>query len=99
MQQGSWQNLCSAGGRVRYFFLIDQTLRVLIYFRFDLELPVECDDEYWVAEDSEDPFKQPAGQPSNISYFVAIIQLTNVLALVLRKIVSRSIVGIHMIDD
>lgn len=68
-------------------------------FRFDLELPVECDDEYWLAEDSEDPFKQPAGQPSNISYFVAIIQLTNVLALVLRKIVSRSIVGIYTIDD
>lgn len=55
---------------------------------FDLELPIECDDEYWVAEDPENSFKQPPGLPSGISFFVWMIKLSNLGATALRRIVS-----------
>lgn len=55
---------------------------------FDLELPIECDDDHWIAEDSDDPFQQPEGEPSDISYFIWSLQLSDILALVVRKSVG-----------
>ncbi|KAM5544144.1 hypothetical protein V8D89_002193 [Ganoderma adspersum] len=37
---------------------------------FDLVLPSECDDEYWLTPEGEPLFKQPAGEPSKVSGFV-----------------------------
>ncbi|KAK1231046.1 Gypsy retrotransposon integrase-like protein 1 [Marasmius sp. AFHP31] len=51
---------------------------------FDLELPVECDDEYWEHEDPEKAFQQPPGKPSTLSSFIATIKLCEILAMVLR---------------
>lgn len=58
-------------------------------YSFDLDLPIECDDEYWEAEDPENSFKQPSGLPSYISYFVWMVKLDSIRAMVIRRIVRR----------
>lgn len=55
---------------------------------FDLDLPTECDDEYWVHPDPEQAFKQPAGKPSVMSYFICFLKLNQILAFALRTIYS-----------
>jgi hypothetical protein len=57
---------------------------------FDLDLPVECDDEYWSPPDPKDAFKQPPGKPSKMSYFIAYLKLSQILAFALRTIVSSA---------
>ncbi|KAK0202540.1 fungal-specific transcription factor domain-containing protein [Desarmillaria ectypa] len=55
----------------------------------DLELPVECDDEYWdIGSDGEVHFCQPANEPSKISYFNAQIQLSGIMSVVVRMLYS-----------
>ncbi|KAF8895175.1 fungal-specific transcription factor domain-containing protein [Infundibulicybe gibba] len=62
---------------------------------FDLDMPIECDDEYWENPDPELCFKQPAGKPSYITGLVKYIQLMEILAYVLRHLycVRRSSLG------
>ncbi|KAJ7587342.1 fungal-specific transcription factor domain-containing protein [Mycena floridula] len=55
---------------------------------FDLDLPIECDDEYWEHPDPALAFKQPPGQPSRIAYFILSIKLMKLLAFSLRTIYS-----------
>lgn len=55
---------------------------------FDLDLPIECDDEYWEPDNSEEAFKQPPEKPSYVSYFNWSIKLSNLMALAHRKSVS-----------
>lgn len=55
---------------------------------FDLDLPTECDDEYWMHPDPEQAFKQPPGTPSSIAFFNCYIRLHQILAFALRTIVS-----------
>lgn len=55
---------------------------------FDLDLPVECDDEYWDHPDPSQRFKQPLNKPSLISQFNLYIKLNQVLAFSLRTIYS-----------
>lgn len=58
---------------------------------FDVDFPMEIDDEYWDNEHEPDKaFKQPAGKPSVISYFVSLIKLIQILAVALRTIVSHA---------
>ena len=57
---------------------------------FDLDLPAECDDEYWSTPDPKDAFKQPTGKPSQMSYFIAFLKLSQILAFALRTIVGDS---------
>ncbi|KAJ7779693.1 fungal-specific transcription factor domain-containing protein [Mycena metata] len=45
---------------------------------FDLDLPIECDDEYW--EHPEHPFQQPIGVPSRVSFFIVILHLNNLMS-------------------
>lgn len=68
----------------------------MINHSFDVELPVECDDEYWVLTDHPNPekphkkcvvFKQPPGKPSKITYFNCFLRLNQILAFALRTIV------------
>ncbi|KAK0185007.1 fungal-specific transcription factor domain-containing protein [Armillaria mellea] len=54
----------------------------------DIDLPTECDDEYWEAADPAQAFKQPAGKPSVISYFNCCLKLSRLLAFCLRTIYS-----------
>ncbi|KAK0488394.1 fungal-specific transcription factor domain-containing protein, partial [Armillaria luteobubalina] len=56
---------------------------------FDVELPVECDDEYWdICSDGEVRFCQPGNKPSKISYFNAQIQLSGIMSVVVRNLYS-----------
>ncbi|KAF5350847.1 hypothetical protein D9757_012844 [Collybiopsis confluens] len=58
---------------------------------FDVEFPVDCDDEYW-EENPDDPggggggFRQPLGKPSIRHYIVSLIKLMDILALAMRTI-------------
>lgn len=54
---------------------------------FDLDLPVECDDQYWTHPDPDKAFKQPVGKPSYMSYFISFLKLNQILAFALRTIV------------
>jgi len=63
-------------------------LTLPFYPSFDLDLPVECDDEYWAPTDPKDAFKQPPGKPSKMSFFIAYLKLSQILAFALRTIVS-----------
>ncbi|KAJ6479497.1 fungal-specific transcription factor domain-containing protein [Mycena vitilis] len=58
------------------------------YEDMDLDLPIECDDEFWVTE-VEDPAKawaQPAGRPSQITFFNCYLRLNNLLAFALKML-------------
>ncbi|GBE88069.1 predicted protein [Sparassis crispa] len=55
---------------------------------FDLDLPLECDDEYWMNSDPKQAFKQPADKPSRITFFNCLLRLNQILAFALRTIYS-----------
>ncbi|KAK0241803.1 fungal-specific transcription factor domain-containing protein [Armillaria nabsnona] len=66
---------------------------------FDLENPVECDDEYWEIEpNGRVHFHQPPNVPSKITYFCLHLKLCEILAFVLRTLYSikksRAILGL-----
>ncbi|KAF9010740.1 fungal-specific transcription factor domain-containing protein [Cyathus striatus] len=48
---------------------------------FDLDLPIECDDEYW-----DHDFQQPAGKPSSMAFFNCYLSLMDILAYATRVI-------------
>ncbi|EKM58699.1 uncharacterized protein PHACADRAFT_253186 [Phanerochaete carnosa HHB-10118-sp] len=55
---------------------------------FDVDYPIECDDEYWVTEDPQKAFKQPVGRPSTVAHFNCAMRLERIHAHVLRTIYS-----------
>ncbi|KAJ7120003.1 fungal-specific transcription factor domain-containing protein [Mycena filopes] len=55
---------------------------------FDIQLPTVCDDEYWEHEDPARAFRQPLGKPSRVAFFVAFLQLNNILAFSFRILYS-----------
>ncbi|KAF9068619.1 fungal-specific transcription factor domain-containing protein [Rhodocollybia butyracea] len=55
---------------------------------FDLDLPIDCDDEYWVQENPEDCFKQPPDKPSKITFVIRFIEASVILSHALRTIYS-----------
>ncbi|KIM46822.1 hypothetical protein M413DRAFT_440397 [Hebeloma cylindrosporum] len=55
---------------------------------FDLDLPVDCDDEYWDNPDPEKRFKQPPNKPSLITAYILRLKLHQILATCLRTIYS-----------
>lgn len=59
-----------------------------LYFSFDLDMPVECDDEYWTSPDPDQAFRQPEGKPSTVCYFTLYLKLIQIHAFALRTIVS-----------
>lgn len=55
---------------------------------FDLDLPLEVDDEYWESrDDPRDTFKQPHGVPSLVSSFTQLIKLSQIIAFALKTLV------------
>ncbi|KAJ7471657.1 fungal-specific transcription factor domain-containing protein [Mycena galericulata] len=65
---------------------------------FDLDPPIECDDEYW--EHPTHPFQQPAGVPSRICFFNALLRLNNILAFCLKILFPLSKVQVvFQIDE
>lgn len=56
---------------------------------FDLDLPLEVDDDYWEARPgTHRPFTQPAGIPSTVTAFNQLIKLTQIMAFALRTLVG-----------
>ncbi|KAH8080269.1 fungal-specific transcription factor domain-containing protein [Cristinia sonorae] len=53
---------------------------------FDLEMPLEVDDEYWENDDPALAFQQPKGKPSTVSAFSCWIRLTRIAAHALRTL-------------
>jgi hypothetical protein len=60
---------------------------------FDLDPPIECDDEYWDHPDPEKAWKQPPDKPSYITAFLLMLKLMQLLAFTLRTVVSIHIPG------
>ncbi|KIK82329.1 hypothetical protein PAXRUDRAFT_153943 [Paxillus rubicundulus Ve08.2h10] len=55
---------------------------------FDLDFPVECDDEYWEDPNPDQAFEQPPDKPSTMSFFTSYLKLNHILAFALRTIYS-----------
>ncbi|KAJ7758453.1 fungal-specific transcription factor domain-containing protein, partial [Mycena maculata] len=58
------------------------------YEDIDVELPIECDDEFWEPEDPARAFQQPTGRPSRIAYFTHYIRLNNIYGFSLKMLYS-----------
>lgn len=85
--------MCDSGRRVRtisFFYHIP----TLTDISFDIDLPIECDDEYWEAATPEQCFKQPPGKPSRITAFNLLLKLNRILSFSLRTIVRHRLVRI-----
>jgi hypothetical protein len=50
---------------------------------YDIGLPTECDDEYWEHPDPQKAWKQPKGIPSKVSFFIAHLKQSQILAHIL----------------
>ncbi|KAF9068919.1 fungal-specific transcription factor domain-containing protein [Rhodocollybia butyracea] len=55
---------------------------------YDLDLPSECDDEYWEHPDPEQAFKQPPGRPSWVRFWIEELKLLDVLSFALKNLYS-----------
>ncbi|KAL0573204.1 hypothetical protein V5O48_008757 [Marasmius crinis-equi] len=53
---------------------------------FDLDPPLDIDDEYWENDDPALAFRQPEGKPSKVTSFVLWLSLTDIIAFALRTI-------------
>ncbi|EEB89361.1 hypothetical protein MPER_12550 [Moniliophthora perniciosa FA553] len=53
---------------------------------FDLEPPLDVEDEFWENEDPQLAFQQPPGKPSKITAFILWLSLTQIMAFALRTI-------------
>ncbi|KAF8198145.1 fungal-specific transcription factor domain-containing protein [Mycena galopus ATCC 62051] len=53
---------------------------------YDVDYPVECDDEYWETSDPSLAFKQPPGKPSVVSYFIAYLKLMEIMGMAQKTI-------------
>ena len=59
------------------------------FYSFDLELPMDVDDEYWQPIDGSEPFKQPPERPTAVSAFIHLLKLSQILSFTLRSIVCH----------
>lgn len=57
-------------------------------FSFDVDPPIDCDDEYWENPDPALAFKQPEGKPSKMSFFLSLLKLTEIHYATQRAFVS-----------
>jgi hypothetical protein len=55
---------------------------------YDLDPPIECDDDYWEHSDPEQAFKQPIGRPSLIECWLSLLKLLKILAKVQKNMYS-----------
>lgn len=60
----------------------------LVVLSYDVDFPIECDDEYWENADPALTFKQPPGKPSQVSAFNHMIKINLLHSYALRTIVS-----------
>ncbi len=58
-------------------------------FSFDVDLPIDCDDEFWDNDDPVKRFQQPEGKPSKITAFILFIKLFRILSITLWTVVRH----------
>lgn len=93
-----WTALCDARRRVslQNHFYVSVSRESLC--RFDLDYPIECDDEYWETPDPKDAFRQPPGKPAKITYFIWAIKLVKILGFAHRTLYatkkSKALIGV-----
>lgn len=68
--------------------LSDHLLRLTKLPSFDIDLPLEVDDEYWENEDPSAAFQQPSGLPSKVGAFNLLIKLSQIVAFALKTVVG-----------
>jgi len=54
----------------------------------DVGPPLFVDDKYWVTDDPESAFQQPAGKPSHMEAFGLWLKLTKISAFAVRTLVG-----------
>jgi hypothetical protein len=59
----------------------------LTFLSFDLDHPLEVDDEYWETPEGTHGFKQPSDKPPKVAFFNCYLKLNQILAFALRTIV------------
>ncbi|KAJ7634539.1 hypothetical protein FB45DRAFT_469159 [Roridomyces roridus] len=57
---------------------------------YNLDFPVDCDDEYWETDDPATAFKQPLGKPSITSYAIAYCKLIEIIGMAQRTIYEEN---------
>ena len=77
--------------RIIQLIRLESVLIPCFRFSYDLDLPLDVDDEYWFPEDPSQAFQQPPGKPSKISYFISTLKLNTILARALRTIVRETL--------
>ncbi|KAJ6589038.1 fungal-specific transcription factor domain-containing protein [Mycena capillaripes] len=53
---------------------------------YDVDYPIECDDEFWEPVEPAMAFKQPPGKPSVVSYFNAYLKLMEIIEMAQKTI-------------
>ena len=48
---------------------LDYTVFIRVLYSFDIDFPVECDDEHWIVDESGLTFAQPPDKPSTVAAF------------------------------
>ena len=70
---------------VVYLFLLQELSE---FYSYDLDLPLEVDDEYWEVSNPAEAFKQPRDVPSKISALNCYIKIGWILGFVQKTLVS-----------
>lgn len=83
-----WDDRAVQARKSKCPFLVTYFDKPFRLYRFDAELPLEVDDEYWETEGPEKVFQQPPGKPSKIAAFNSYLKLTQIVAYAMRTIVG-----------
>lgn len=62
---------------------------------YDVELPLDCDYDYW---EGPQPFQQPEGQPSAMSYWIKFLELLKIMTLIHRNLVRETLIIVDLPD-
>jgi hypothetical protein len=64
-------------------------------FSFDVDYPLDVDDEYWDTGNPQTDFKQPPGKPSKIAMYISLLSLERIVASAIMNVVSCSVPRLH----
>lgn len=90
---------CKTKSKHSYIPPICLVLTSFIAGSYDVDYPVECDDEYWEDADGNPVFEQPPDKPAKPSFFRYFLRLKQIHMYALRTIVSISIVADLPVTD
>ena len=55
---------------------------------FDVDYPLDVDDEFWDTGNPQTDFKQPPGKPSKIAMYISLLSLERIVASAIMNVVS-----------